>query len=428
MHPPPARPDRDFDLVLLGATGFVGQLTAAHLAQAAPARLRIALAGRSAERLERLRARLPGRAGTWPLLEVEATDPRAVADLAARTVAVATTVGPYAVRGLPLARACARAGTHYADLTGELLFVHRSVEELHDLARESGARIVHACGFDSVPSDLGVWLTARQAAQDGAGGLTDTVLTVRRMRGGFSGGTIDSMRQQMIAVRTEASARRVVADPEALSGPGRPAPGVRRPDEDPARPRSSRRASRGLGPVRVDPDTGRWRVPFLMGGFNAPLVRRSHALVGGYGAGFRYRELHDVGAGAGGAARAVAMVGALAGVGTGLSFGPTRAVLDRFLPAPGDGPSPEQRARGAFTMEIVAGTESGARYETVVGADLDPGYEGTAVMFGQAALALAAGEGSGAGVLTPATALGPFLVDRLRSRGFTLTTRPLPAG
>lgn len=422
---------REFDLVLVGATGFVGRLTAAHLAEAAPERLRIALAGRSRDRLERLRAELPGGAAQWPVLEIDATDPAAAAEVAGRAVALATTVGPYAVRGLPLARACARAGTHYADLTGELLFVHRTVEELHDLALESGARIVHSCGFDSIPSDLGVWLTARQAERDGAGGLTDTELTVRRMRGGFSGGTIDSMRQQMIAYRADARARRVLTDPEALSGPGLAATGAgaRAPRTGEAHPAVARRKPRGRGPVRREAGTGQWRVPFVMGGFNAPLVRRSHALAeGGYGTGFRYRELHDVGAGAGGAARAVGTVGGILAVGAGLSFGPTRALLDRFLPAPGDGPTEEQRANGAFTMEIVAGTESGSRYETIVGADQDPGYDGTAVMFGQSALALATGEGSGAGVLTPAIALGPFLVDRLRSRGFTLTTRPLPAG
>lgn len=410
--------DHDLDLVLVGATGFVGRLTAGHLAAAAPEGVRVALAGRSASRLEALRADLPERAHAWPLIEVDVTDPEAAADLAGRATAVATTVGPYARDGFALAAACAEAGTHYADLTGEVLFVRRTVDELHERASMSGARIVHACGFDSVPSDLGVWLTARRAREDAAGGLTDTELVVRRLRGGLSGGTIDSMRQQVIAARGDAAARAVLADKEALSGPRVPAAGSRHT------PSAGR--GRGVGPVRQEPGSGRWRVPFFMGGFNAPIVRRSHALAdGGYGAGFRYRELQDTGSGLRGALRGVGTVATLGVVAGGMATRPTRAVLDRILPAPGDGPSPEQRARGAFTVEITAGTESGTRYRTTVAADLDPGYEGTAVMLGQAALALAAGEGAGPGVLTPASALGGALVERLRAHGFTLDTQPL---
>ncbi|MCK0113599.1 saccharopine dehydrogenase NADP-binding domain-containing protein [Ornithinimicrobium sp. F0845] len=418
----------ELDLVLVGATGFVGRLTAAHLATAAPDGARIALAARSLPRLEQLRDTLPEHARRWPLIEVDATDPDAARALAVRTTALATAVGPYASYGFPLVAACAGAGTHYADLTGEVLFVRRTIEELHDRASMSGARIVHACGFDSVPSDLGVWLTAQRAQEDGAGGLTDTELVVRRLRGGLSGGTIDSMRQQVIASRGDADAKAVLADREALSGGG----ARRSRGEGEAAPSATPRHTpsvrgRGLGPVRQDAVTGRWRVPFFMGGFNGPIVRRSHALAeGGYGPHFRYRELQDTGRGVRGAVRGLGTMAALGGVGAGLAFGPTRAVLDRVLPAPGEGPAAEQRARGGFTMEVTAGTESGARYRTTVGADLDPGYEGTAVMFGQAALALAAGEGAGAGVLTPAVGLGEALVERLRAHGFTLETLTLP--
>lgn len=412
--------DRDFDLVLVGATGFVGRLTAAHLVENAPDGLRVALAGRSAERLGRLREELPSPARAWPLLTVDVTDPGAAADLARRTVAVATTVGPYARYGFALAEACADAGTHYADLTGEVLFVHRTVQELHDRARQSGAQIVHACGFDSVPSDLGVWLTSQRVAADGAGGLTDTELVVRRLRGGLSGGTIDSMRQQVLAARADPQAKRVLSDRDALSDPERLSSA-----RSPATP-GARSRGRGLGPVRQQPGGNRWRVPFVMGAFNGPIVRRSHTLTaGGYGPGFRYRELQDTGAGVRGAVRGAGTMAVLGGVALGLSLAPTRAVLDRVLPAPGQGPSREQRARGAFTMEITAETGSGARYRTTVGAELDPGYDGTAVMLGQSGLALAAGEGTGSGVLTPATALGEVLVQRLRAHGFTLHTELL---
>src|SRR5690606_30784904 len=148
---------------------------------------------------------------------------------------------------------------------------------------------VHSCGFDSVPSDLGVWLTADQARRDGAGGLAETVLTVRRLRGGLSGGTIDSMRQQVIAARKDSAARRVLRDPASLEGSSTGEETSRRgPAEVP-----DRHTHRGVrSPVRREPTSGRWRIPFVMGGFNGPLVRRSHALTeGGYGPGFRYREL-----------------------------------------------------------------------------------------------------------------------------------------
>src|SRR5579884_2734387 len=181
-----ARMTREFDLVLYGASGFVGKLTAEHLAVAAPDGVTVALAGRSLSKLESVRASLPARAADWPLIAADAHDPAALASLARRTTAVATTVGPYLAYGVPLVEACAEAGTHYADLTGEVLFMRRTADKLHDVAAASGARIVHACGFDSIPSDLGVLLLHELAGDDA---LTDTTLAVTEMRGGLSGGT-----------------------------------------------------------------------------------------------------------------------------------------------------------------------------------------------------------------------------------------------
>src|SRR6476661_7196900 len=187
---------REFDIVLFGATGFVGRLTAADLAEGEPADARIALAGRSRERLTEVRDSLGPAAAGWELLVADASDATAVAGLAARTRVVVTTVGPYAKYGRTLVAACADAGTHYADLTGEILF-HRDVVYSHQAgATETGARIVPSCGFDSIPSDLGVFELARQVAADGEGELTTTTTYVRSLKGGISGGTIDSMREQ----------------------------------------------------------------------------------------------------------------------------------------------------------------------------------------------------------------------------------------
>jgi len=410
----------DLDLVLVGATGFVGRLTAAHLAHHAPAGLRIALAGRSAERLAAVAAILPGPAADWPLLTVDVSDDAAVAELAGRTRAVATTVGPYAVHGLPLVRACAAAGTHYADLTGEVLFVHASVAACHEQAQRTGARIVHACGFDSVPSDLAVLLTAQAARTDGAGDLADTVLRVRGLRGGVSGGTIDSMRQQVLAARRDPVSRRVLADPQSLSGdrrPWRPTGGV-----DRASPAGGPRPGH-RGPIGRD-SGGRWQAPFVMAPFNTRIVRRSDALLG-YGPAFSYREVMDTGPGLAGAGRALGLTVGLGVLGGSMAWTPTRAVADRLLLKPGEGPDADRREAGRFRVEATAVTTSAARYRTTVAAELDPGYDGTAVMLGESALALAVGEGRSAGVLTPAAALGERLADRLRARGFTVETERL---
>lgn len=424
--------DRPYDIVLFGATGFVGRLTARHLAMKAPAGARIALAGRSIARLMAVRGELGPTATNWPLLTADAANAEEMADLAKQTKVMVTTVGPYAKYGMPLVTACAEAGTHYADLTGEVLFVRRSADCLHAKAQASGAKIVHACGFDSVPSDLGVLLTADQAAADGAGDLGVTTLYVRGMKGGFSGGTIDSMRTQAIEMGASARDRRIVADPHGLS-----------PDRA-AEPSSRRReqATPQRGPVGVATATvtgliknlpvrrteeGHWTGPFVMASFNTRIVRRSNSLLGHrYGTQFRYQEVMDFGTSATAPLIATGLTAGLAAVAGGMGFRVTRTLLDRVLPKPGEGPSVQSQAAGRFRMEIEATTTTGARYKSVVAAKADPGYSGTAIMLGQSALCLAYDDlPDRAGVLTPATAMGTVLADRLRACDFTLTTERL---
>jgi len=401
-------PSRDVDLVLYGASGFVGALTAAYLAQNAPAGTTIALAGRSADRLAAVRDQLGAAAAEWPVLVADSSDRAAVTRLAEQARVVVTTVGPYARYGLPLVEACAASGTAYADLTGEVLFVRDSIDAADATARASGARIVHACGFDSIPSDLGVQLTAQRAAADGAGLLADTQLLVVSMRGGVSGGTVDSLRAQVDALKAKHSLRRVVADPYALS-----------PD---------RSAEPELGlesdTVVVGRSDGRWTGPFVMAPFNTRIVRRSNALQDwAYGRSFRYSETMSFGSSPVGPLLAAGTAAGVLGLGAGLGFGPSRAVLDRVLPAPGSGPGEKARSAGHFHMEITAMTTSGARYRTTVAAKGDPGYAATAVMLGQSGLCLTLDElPEGGGVLTPATAMGELLADRLRSAGFTIST------
>ena len=403
--------EREYDVVVHGATGFVGALTARHLAEHAPADVRIALSGRNRGRLEAVR---DGLHRDWPLIVADAADEDGLRALAGSTRAVITTVGPYAKYGLPLVLACAEAGTSYADLTGEVLFARESVEQAHATARRTGARIVHSAGFDSIPSDLSVLALHERAQLDGAGTLTDTVLVVKGMKGGVSGGTIDSLRGQIDVVRSDRSKRRIALDPFALSADR---------DADPA-PRD--RAHRDVMTPVKDPLLGQWVAPFVMSSYNTRIVRRSNSLLDhAYGPDFRYREVMNVGSGLTAplvAAGVSAGVGALAG---GLALPPTRFLLDKVLPKPGTGPSEKTQATGWFRTETHTVTTTGARYVCVVAAKGDPGYAATAVMLGQSGLSLAVDElTSEGGVLTPAVAMGDALVTRLRERGFEIEVRP----
>ncbi|QDQ98039.1 saccharopine dehydrogenase family protein [Tomitella fengzijianii] len=408
-----AAQSRDLDVVVYGATGFVGRLVAGHLAQHAPAGVRMGLAGRDRGRLEEIRNGLgPGAAG-WPILIADAADDASLDALARSARVVISTVGPYARYGLPLVRACAEAGTDYVDLTGEVLFHRESIDRYHETAVRTGARIVHSCGFDSVPSDLGVYRLYRKVAEDGAGELTDTTLVVSDLRGGISGGTVDSLRMQIDAMKKDKAARRTGLSPYSLS-----------PDRT-AEPDLGRQSDSSI--VRgsdVAPGLGGFLAPFFMGPYNTRVVRRSAALLGhAYGRGFRYREVMAVGSSPLSLVPAAALTAGMGGLVAGLGFGPTRKLLDRVLPAPGDGPGEKARANGRFAVDVHATTTAGAHYRSRVAAHGDPGYAATAVMLGESALALAldrAGAPESAGVLTPATGIGEPLAERLRAHGFTL--------
>ena len=397
--------DRPHDLVLLGATGFVGRLTAAHLARFAPPGARIALAGRSPERLAQLARDLDV---DWPLLEADSANDAAMASLAASTSVLATTVGPYLRHGVVAVAACARAGTSYADLSGESAFVARSIRDNHEHAASSGARIVHSCGFDSIPSDLSVGIAS---AAVGAVPIVEATTQVRSFRGGISGGTIDSLRQQLIEARSDPTIRRTMTDPFALT----PGPSVRLPRG---------KGSRG---VRRDAASGTWQAPFIMGSYNQQIVQRSNFLADWrYGELLRYREVIDTGRGIRGRAAGSAIDALPVLLGAALTFPPTRAIVDRVLPSPGEGPDAATRERGRFALEVDAYPVTGSPVRVRFAAPYDPGYGGTAIMLGESALSLAFDElPDRFGVLTPMIAMGEALPSRLRRHRFTIETSPL---
>ncbi len=291
--------------------------------------------------------------------------------------------------------------------------MRESIDRCHEVAAGTGARIVHSCGFDSIPSDLGVLLLHQAARADDAGELEDTTLAVTALWGGLSGGTLASAIGQLAEIRASAGSRRLAGDPYALS-PDRAA----EPDLGP---------QRELDWVTYDRGLGMWAGPFFMAGVNTRVVRRSNALQGwAYGRRFRYREVTGLGAGpaapvlAGGLA--VASKAAMAG----LAFGPSRALLGSFLPRPGQGPGARTRRNGFFRIQIHTRTAAGVRYLARAEATGDPGSAATSVMLGESALALALDRDrlpDRAGVLTPATAIGAVLASRLTAAGQTLTAR-----
>lgn len=409
---------REFDIILYGATGFVGKLTAEYLVRAA-GDARIALAGRSTDRLAAVRKTLGPAAQSWPLVTADATSPSSLNEMASRTRVVITTVGPYTRYGLPLVAACAAAGTDYADLTGEPIFVRESIDQFHKQAVDTGARIVHACGFDSVPSDLTVYALYRAAHDDGEGSLTDTNFVVRSMRGGASGGTLASAAEIMRTASTDPEARRQMADPYTLSADRGAEPEVGAQPDLPLR--------RG---VQIAPElAGLWTAGFPMAPANTRIVRRSNALLDWvYGRKFRYTETMSVGSSPLAPVAAAVMTGlgnAVMAVGSRYFRLLPPKLVERVTPKPGTGPSAKARDRGFYKIETYTTTTSGARYVARMEQRGDPGYKATSVILGECGLALAQDRDQLSdlhGVLTPAAAMGDALLARFPSAGIALRT------
>lgn len=412
---------REFDIVLYGATGFVGKLTAEYLARSAPDK-RIALAGRSPDRLRAVRDTLSETARSWPVLNADAASPSTLNEMAARTQVVITTVGPYTRYGLPLVAACAAAGTDYADLTGEAMFVRDSIDQFHKQAADTGARIVHACGFDSVPSDLSVYALYRAARDDGAGELADTDLVVRSFSGGVSGGTVASMLEVLDTASRDPEARRQLADPYTLSSDRGAEPDIGPQPDLPWR--------RGR---RIAPElSGLWTAGFVMAPYNTRIVRRSNALLDwAYGRQLRYSESMSLGSSpiAPVASAVVGGVGAATfGLGSRYFRLLPRRLVERIVPKPGTGPGEAAFFNDTATTEIYTTTSTGARYVARMEQRGDPGYKATSVLLGECGMALAFDRDKLPdlhGVLTPAAAMGDALLDRFPAAGVSLQVERL---
>lgn len=411
---------RDIDITVFGATGYVGRLIAGYLARSGSG-LRIALGGRSPTRLEGVRDSLGGRAKNWPLIVADVDQPRSLDDMASRTRLVLNAVGPYSRYGAPVVEACAGSGTDYVDLTGEVPFVRRSIDQSHRRAQDSGARIVHSCGFDSIPSDLTVYALSRRAAADEAGELAATTLVLRDYSGGYAGGSVATMIELMRLASSDATVRRLLDDPYSLS-PNRGAePDLGHQPDLPLLP------GQDIAPELA----GLWASGYVMALYNTRCVRRSNALMNwAYGRRFRYTETLIMGSFPG-----APLAGAMfnAGIAAASRFGghylrllPTGLVA-RMTPAPGTGN--DMGARGHYRVETYATTTSGRRYRSTIAQPADPGYSATAVLAGESVLSLLLDRDrlpDRYGVLTPATAMGDVLLERLPAAGVRLETVALP--
>jgi short subunit dehydrogenase-like uncharacterized protein len=394
---------RDVDLVLFGATGFTGRLAAAYLAEQ-PHGLRWAIAGRNRGKLEAMASELPGEVG---IVVADSGDAASIAAMAASTAVLATTAGPYAKYGTPVVDACVEHQTHYVDITGESLWVRELIDKHHERAAKDGTRIVPMCGFDSVPSDLGVFLMSR-AVREAFGEETASVRAVFRMSGGgLNGGTLAS-----ILELSQRGDRWKSLDPVLLNPAAHQTEALRKNNRD------------GRGVV-WDADLKTWLFPFVMAMVNTRVVRRSQALLTdageGYGANFRYDEWM------GSRRRSVALM-ATATLGLGgaaVMTAPGRFVARKFGPKPGAGPSEEAQHNARTSIRYVAVSESGQRVHGKMAYDGDAGNRLTIRLLCESALALALQLDDlpqRGGILTPATALGSVLLDRIRPAGITWET------
>lgn len=396
-----AKQDRPFEVVVWGATGFTGRLVAEYLARQYGSDLKWALAGRSRDRLEQVRSGLDGAPEDLPVIVADSHDPASLQAMAAQTRVVLTTVGPYALYGNELVAACVAEGTDYVDLAGEVQWVQRMIEKHQAEAVETGARIVHCCGFDSIPSDMGVYFVQQQAQAEFGEYCERVGLRVKAAKGGASGGTIASMLNLVKEARSDKKVAKAVKNPYSLC-----------PPDMQSGPRQATHSTPSF-----DKDVKAWLAPFVMAAINTRVVHRSHALLERvWGEDFRYDEAMMVGRGLSGRAKATVGSVGLGGFLAAAAIGPTRTLMQKtFLPSPGEGPDRAEREAGFFTMLLTGHTTSGGVIRAKVTGDRDPGYGSTSKMISEAAVCLASdvGDDVAGGFWTPSTAMNGALLERL---------------
>lgn len=397
---------RAYAVVLYGATSFVGQITAHYLAEFLSANkdksgseINWAIAGRDQEKLNELQSKLTS---TVDIIIANSDDAASLDAMTEQTQVIISTVGPYLKYGEPLIKSCVDNGTDYVDLTGEAIFIKDMMDKYQEAAKQSGARIVNSCGFDSIPSDLGVYFTQKQAEAKFDSACDVIHMRVKAAKGGLSGGTIASMATIFEEVGQDKSRRKQVANPYLLND-----------DKDAPNARQS-----NVSKPEYDSEHKRWLAPFVMASINTRIVHRSNQLLGyEYGREFKYDEAMWMKDGLKGKLTSYALSAGLLGFATAMMITPSRELLSKHvLPKSGSGPSKEEQENGYFDIRLFGQTPNKDSITTKVTGDKDPGYGSTSRMLSQAALCLAqdiSKEEVKGGFWTPASAMGDKLLARL---------------
>ncbi|MFK7948322.1 MAG: trans-acting enoyl reductase family protein [Saprospiraceae bacterium] len=403
---------KEFDVIIWGASGFTGRLVAEYLFKkyGVGQSLNWAMAGRNQAKLEKVRAEVAD--ASVPIVTADSHDRASLDAMVQRTKVICTTVGPYAKYGSELVAVCIEHQVHYCDLTGEVQWMRRMIDKHHEAALANGTKIVHTCGFDSIPSDLGVYFVQKSAYEQTGKRAKQIDMRVRVMKGGLSGGTFASFSNTLEEAKKDKSIYKTLVNPYGLNPEGEQSGSDRR----------------DLQTVKYDKANKTWMYPFIMATINTKVVRRSNALMRyAYGKEFSYSEAMMSGDGFSGkmkAYRNALILGTIFGAKQGTFL---RKTVDRFLPKPGEGPSKTERESGFYKFHFYTVLEDDTKAFAVVTGDKDPGYGSTSKMLAEAAICLANDDlPKGGGVLTPAYAMGDALLKRLEeSAGLTFSFKVL---
>lgn len=392
---------KEFDIIIWGASGFTGRLVVTHLFKNYGVNndLKWAMAGRNKKKLKQVR--FSAADNSVPIIIADSNDEVSLKEMIIRTKVICTTVGPYATYGDKLVSLCVNQGTDYCDLSGEVQWMRKMIDQYHEIAKNNGVKIVHTCGFDSIPSDMGVYFTQRELQAQMGQPANKIEMRVAGISGGISGGTYASLTKVMEQAYFDKEVYKVLANPYGLNPKGK----IEGND------------TRDLNSIIYDDVSKSWIGPFVMAGINTKVVRRSNALSGyAYGKDFRYDEATICGKGLKGRIKGYLMaIPLLIMTAKPKSF--LKKIIDKILPKPGEGPKKEKREKGFYNLKFYATLKDGSRVLVKVTGDMDPGYGSTSKMLGEAAVCLAKDNLSNiSGVLTPSIAMGDFLLKRLENR------------
>ena len=405
------------DLIVFGATGFTGKLVIEYLIKnygTKNKKFTWAIAGRDKAKLEELKQSFIGIDSQSVNIETYVADSfnsQSLDILTSSCRIIISTVGPYLKYGLPLVEYCVKNHTNYCDLTGEVPFIRESIDLFHEKALNNKCRVIHSCGFDSIPSDLGVLLLQKNSLKRFNKVCEKVNLYVRSISGGVSGGTISSMINIIKYIRSHPDKRNVLKSPYSLNPIDKINNSIRQPV---------------LKSVRWDNSFNKWISPFLMSGINTRVVQRTNAIAEfSYGKNFRYNEVSSFDSGLNGFLKAFNMLMTLFFLQLSLRTKLLIWILKKTIfPKPGEGPSKHKMKNGFFKMKIIGFMNKIRKNSVTVTGDSDPGYSATAKMLTESAICILLNENKipkKYGVLTPASGIGLILIERLKEKGISFT-------